>query len=189
MTTFNNRCFQKLREQVMMKILSNQSHRLASYKIFKNFFRCWENCDYVFVYNLWRFLCKYSQIQRKQLASIDSFFQHLRWSVFQQRWKQSGGFDSTVWSWNSCINSLHNDLNHFWAIIDCIYCSTWILSNVSNKGIQGNRDFDSIDPRIYKRLQKLTLSALTRSPLHPFWNRLWLRSAGFQSLSCLAHLV
>jgi len=26
MTTFNNRCFQKLREQVMMKILSNQSH-------------------------------------------------------------------------------------------------------------------------------------------------------------------
>ena len=105
-------------------------------------------------------------MQRNQLASIDSFFQHLRWSVFQQRWKQSGGFDSTVWSWNSCINSLHNDLNHFWAMIDCIYCSTWILSNVRNKGIQENRDFDSIDPRIYKRLQKLTLSALTRSPLH-----------------------
>jgi len=34
-------------------------------------------------------------------------------------------------------------LNHFWAIIDCIYCSTWISSNVRNKEIQGNRDFDS----------------------------------------------
>jgi len=81
-------------------------------------------------------------MQRNQLASIDSFFQHLRCGMFQQRWKQSGGFDSTVWSWNKFISSLHIDLNHFWAIIDCIYCSTWISSNVRNKEIQGNRDFD-----------------------------------------------
>ena len=74
MTTFNNRCFQKLMEQVMMKILSNQSHRLASYKIFKNFFRCWENYDYVFVYNLWRIVCKYHKCnETNSPASIHSF--------------------------------------------------------------------------------------------------------------------